>query len=380
MDDATRLERGIATDSPAASRKVFLLCRAIRKAGARVMVISLGRGRQDGSARYFRCKVRRLNGVPVIYLPFYHFPVLSELLSLFSIVPILWRLRSTKGANAALFYNRMSVYLLGLGVARVLRFKTILDLEDGGINKDNWSFGAVRTRIFNRIFDALCSGGALLACSALERMTRLRPTCCCYGTREAHAVLSNKGLYPVTVLFGGTVSSDTGAQLLINAIEIMRDEALPWTLSIQFDISGKGECMHLFEHLAEDDRKPQVIVHGRTTDFEYHQMLMHTHVGLALKPNSGALAHTTFPSKVIEFADCGILVLTTDISDVRKVLADGAIYLTKDNPRLLIDKLRWIVENREEANELALRGERAINASCAPDIVGRMLNSFVFDA
>jgi len=160
----------------------------------------------------------------------------------------------------------------------------------------------------------------------------------------------------------------------------MRAEALPWTLSIQFEISGKGDCMHLFERLAEDDRKPQVIVHGRTTDFEYNQMLMRTHVGLALKPNSGALAHTTFPSKVIEFADCGILVVTTDISDVRKVLADGAIYLTKDDPRLLIDKLRWIVGNREEANELALRGERAINASCAPGIVGRMLNNFVFDA
>ena len=380
LDDATRLERGIATDSPAASRKVFLLCRAVRKAGSRVIVISLGRGRQDGSARFFRCKVRRVNCVPVIYLPFCHFPVLSELLSLFSIVPILWRLRSTKGAKAALFYNRMPVYLLGLAVARVLRFRTILDLEDGGINESKWSFGSLRTRVFNRLFDALCSGGALLACSALESMTRLRPTCCCYGTREAHAVLSNKNLYPVTVLFGGTVSPDTGAQLLINAIEIMRAEALPWTLSIQFEISGKGDCMHLFERLAEDDRKPQVIVHGRTTDFEYNQMLMRTHVGLALKPNSGALAHTTFPSKVIEFADCGILVVTTDISDVRKVLADGAIYLTKDDPRLLIDKLRWIVENREEANELALRGERAINASCAPGIVGQMLNQFVFDA
>ena len=108
-------------------------------------------------------------------------------------------------------------------------------------------------------------------------------------------------------------------------------------------------------------------------------MLARTQVGLALKPNSGVLAHTTFPSKVIEFASHDILVVTTDISDVRKVLAEGAIYLTEDDPRLLIEKFHWIVENREEANKLALQGERAVAALCAPEIVGQALDRFIFD-
>ncbi len=378
LDDVTRLERGIVTDSPAASRKIFLICQALRKAKVRTFVISLGRGRQDGSRRYFKSKVSRVNGIPVIYLPFFHFPVLSELLSLFFIVPILWRMRSTKGVKAALFYNRMPAYLLGLGMARALRFRTILDLEDGETNADKWTLSGIKSRIVNRFFDTLCSGGALLACSALESMTVLRPTSCCYGTCETHSILSNKSTLPVTVLLGGTVSYDTGAQLLIDAIKVLRKESPLWSKNIQFEISGKGDCITQFESLAEDTRSPNVIMHGRTTDEVYQQLLARTQVGLALKPNSGALAHTTFPSKVIEFASHGILVITTDISDVRKVLADGAIYLMKDNPRLLIDKLRWIVENPEQANDLALKGDRHVSAACAPEIVGQMLQKFIF--
>lgn len=378
LDDATRLERGIATDSPAASRKIFLLCQALSKARVRAMVISMGRGRQDGSGRYFRGKVRRVNGVPVIYLPFLHLPALSELLSLLALVPILWRVRSTKGAKAALFYNRMTAYLPGLVLARTLRFRTILDLEDGATNVNNWSLSGIKSRVFGWFFDALCSGGALLACSALEKMTRLRPALCYYGTYETRTPLSNQSLFPVTVLFGGTVASNTGALLLIDAIKILREEAPPWAANIRFEISGKGDCLHQFEDLAGDVRKPNVIVHGRTTDAEYQQLLACTQVGLALKPNSGVLAHTTFPSKVIEFASHGILVVTTDISDVRKVLADGAMYLAEDNPRLLIEKLHWIVENREEANNLALKGDRAVAALCAPEVVAQTLDRFIF--
>lgn len=378
LDDATRLERGIVSDSPAASRKIFLLCQALSKAGVRTTVISLGRGRQDGSGRYFRCRVCRVNGVPVIYLPFLHVPVLSELLSLFSLVPILWRMRLKKDAKAALFYNRMPAYFFGLALARMLRFRTILDLEDGATNARNWSLLGTKSRILCGLFDALCSGGALLACSALEGATRLRPTCCCYGTYETSTSLPNPGMLPVTVLLGGTVSFDTGAQLLINAIKILRENAQPWVENIRFEISGKGDCLHLFETMAGDVRKPNVIVHGRMTDAEYQQVLANTQVGLALKPNSGDLAHTTFPSKVIEFASLGILVVTTDISDVRKLLADGAIYLTEDNSSLLVEKLHWIVENRAEANKLALQAKLAVAALCAPAVVGGALTRFIF--
>lgn len=378
LDDETRLERGIVTDSPAASRKVFLLSKALQKVGARALVLSLGRGKPDGSGRYFRGKVRRIDGVPVIYLPFFHFPVLSELLTLFSSIPLLWRLHRKKSEKTALFYNRMSAYLPLLFFARILRLETVLDLEDGAIDLNPWSLSGAKSHLLSRLFDTLCSGGALLACHALESATKLRPTQCCYGTSETQSVTARWDLSPINILLGGTVSYDTGAPLLINAISMLREQAPSWAENIRFQITGKGDCLERFKALADSPGIPEVIVHGRTTDEEYKQILAETHVGLALKPNSGALANTTFPSKVIEFAGQGILVVTTDISDVRKVLADSAIYLEADDSELLLDKLRWIVENRDAANALSLNGVQAVSAVCAPDRVGQMLSEFLF--
>jgi glycosyltransferase involved in cell wall biosynthesis len=378
LDDATRLERGIVTDSPAASRKVFLVCRAMRAVGVRAIVISLGRGRQDGSGRYFPSKVRRINGVPVIYLPFIQTPVISELLSLVSLGHVLWRIRLIKGIKSAIFYNRMPAYVLGLVLTRILGFKIFLDLEDGETDLRKWSMVGIKYRVLRWFFDSFCKDGALLACSALESMTSVRPTYCCYGTCEESALLPDKNLSPVSVLLGGTVSFDTGANLLIDAIKLLREEMPAWITDIRFEISGKGDCLYQFEALAQDKRMPQVIVHGRMADAEYRQMLEHTQVGLALKPNSGILANTTFPSKVIEFASHRILVLTTDISDVRKVLAEGALYLTDNSPLALIEKLHWIVLNREMASKLALQGEHAVATLCAPKSVGKALSKFLF--
>jgi hypothetical protein len=111
LDDETRLERGISTDSPAASRKVFMMCNAIREAKVRPIVLSLGRGRQNGSGEYFPSVVRRVNRVTVIYLPFIHLPLLSQLLSFIGPVWFMLHFRRLQGAKTVLFYNRMPAYI-----------------------------------------------------------------------------------------------------------------------------------------------------------------------------------------------------------------------------------------------------------------------------
>ena len=379
LDDSTRIERGILTDSPAASRKIFLLCKAMKNAGVRAVVISLGRGRQNGTGRYFGSTVRRVNGIAVIYLPFFHFPVFSELLSLVVLVPMFFHLRFAKGIRVAIFYNRMPFYLAGLTIARAFNIKTVLDLEDGTVKVTGWSLRSIKSRLLTEYFDFLCSGGALLACSALEGNTRLRPTLCCYGTCESGEVTIGEKNFPITVLFGGTVSSDTGANILISAIKILRERSPEWANRVQFEITGKGDCIAHFQNLAEDINFPKVVVHGRTTDEEYQRLLGRTQIGLALKPNCGELANTTFPSKVIELASYGILVLTTDISDVRKVFGANVVYLTRDDPQLLIEQLQWILENRAEANIMALSGKHSVETLCSLKRVGQELDLFLFE-
>jgi glycosyltransferase involved in cell wall biosynthesis len=71
-------------------------------------------------------------------------------------------------------------------------------------------------------------------------------------------------------------------------------------------------------------------------------------------------------------------VVSTDISDVRQVLADGALYLELDDPALLIERLRWVVEHRDTARALSQTGMQAISTACAPERVGHRLSDFLF--
>ena len=375
IDDATRLERGIHTDSPAASRKIFMMARAIRDSGGQVCVVSLGRGRPDRSGRFFPGSVRRVRGVPVIYMPFSHSAVFSRIISLVAPIPLLVRLSST-GGNVILFYNRMLAYVPTLFVARLLGFRASLDLEDGELSSSAWSVRRTGSRLIKMCFEYLCSG-ALLACEALSEQTRIRPLTCYYGTVAAMPTLVDWAAPQLSVLLGGTVSRDTGALQLIEAIKILHREKPPWAARLRFSITGRGDCVHMLAALAGTGETPSVDVYGRTGDSDYAAILARSHVGLALKPRAGDLAYSTFPSKVVELANAGLLVITTDISDVRKVLDSHALYLENGDPRELIDRLRWTEANRRSAEAVAHAGTRSVREVCDPDNAGQRLLDFL---
>jgi hypothetical protein len=375
LDDRTRLERGISTDSPAASRKIFLAARAIATAGVEAIIVSIGRGKASGSRRTFKSTARRHAGLPIVYLRFTHRRWLTALTSLLAPVGMMWRLRKFPGQTTVLFYNQLPAYLPGLLMARLLGFHNVLDLEDGATSSGSRFHRTIDTAL--RVpFEILCSR-ALLACTMLAERTRLRPTMCYYGAVEGEPVKRNWQSPSLNVLFGGTIDPATGAPLLAEAIATMR-RSKPWAERLTIEVTGKGSSAPLFEALAAQPGWPRVVVHGRTTDAEYRAVLARAHIGLALKPNHGLLADTTFPSKVSEFAGSGMLVLTTDISDVRAVLGGGARYLTDDDPALLIEEFRNIADDRCAAAETARTGALAVARLCAPPAVGHALADFLF--
>ena len=380
LDDATRFRRGITTDSPAATRKVLLLCRSLRHAGVRPLVISLGRGRPDGSRRRFGASVRRVDGVPVLYAAFSHRPLLSQWLSLLSPAALLWRARRLGGERTVLFYNRMPAYLPTLLLAAALRLRRVLDLEDGALDGPARSLAGRFGAALHRLFDRLCNGGALLACSALAQGTSSRPVLCYYGTLEAHAPRAAWPSDGLAVLLGGTLAGDTGAPLLIAAIERLRSERPAWARGLRVEITGQGESLPAFERLAQGHGEPRVIVHGRTDQARYREILASAQVGLALKPRGGPLSQTTFPSKVVELAGAGLLVLSTDISDVRPVLAPHALFLDDESPAGLVDRLHWIVQHRDQAEDMARAGQAHLLERCEAARSGRALAGFLFGA
>ncbi len=376
LDDNTRQERRIYTDSPAASRKVFMMCQALKKAGIRPVILSLGRGRADASGDFFSTKVCRVRGVTTIYAPFSHVRGFSELLSLFGLLSFLLRL-SRHLHKAVIFYNRMPAYLPALHLASRLGYRCILDLEDGEVYASppmKEQLAALVTKQFERH----CRHGALLACSALSTMTTVRPLHCYYGTTESSDDTLRWNSSDIVCLMSGTLSPETGVPLLIEAIRHLRVRMPDWAGKLCFEVTGKGDSLAELESLAAEPGLPRVRVHGRVSDSHYREIMQRCNVGLALKPVGGKLADTTFPSKVIEFASSGLLVLSTDISDVRRLLGDGARYLEYDNSELLIERLGEIATDKNAAALTAEQGRQAAVLHCAPDHAGNELRHFIF--
>ena len=355
------------------------MCQALRSSGVRPYVLSLGRGSTDGSSESFRSFVCRVGGVPTVYAPFSHKTGWSKVLSLFGLLVSVRRLAKHEN-RAIIFYNRLPAYLPALITARRSGYLCFLDLEDGEVNSKRLKnpLKHILSTLVPKLFDRNCHDGALIACSALAKMTKVRPTYSYYGTVGDQYVDRQWGGEVLRCLMSGTLSPDTGAETLIDAIREIRRLRPTWSSSLQFEVTGKGESLSEFEQLAAEQGFPKVRVHGRTSDEGYKEILKDCNVGLALKPVGGAFADTTFPSKVIEFASSGMLVLSTDISDVRNLFGDGARYLERSDPRLLIERFAELVLNPNDAAQCAKLGNIIVRQSCSVEHAGKGLRRFIF--
>lgn len=374
MSDAVRNERGITTDSPAATRKIVMMAQVLAQGGVRPTLLSLGRGRADGSFGCFPAHADRIGGIPIAYGRFTRRRFVSEWQSLIAPLPILWSRRKHARHTTLLLYNRMESHVLALWFARFLGYRTMLDLEDGQVPSANNRI-PLRVRLLIAAIDRGCRNGALLACKALAGATSLRPILPYYGVVDVSGSSRDFAQPVIHALIGGTVALDTGAGILAAAIVRLHATNPGLAQQLHLHVTGAGDMIDAFRAMAVDT--PGITVHGRLDERDYRALLDKCSIGLALKPNTGALADTTFPSKVTELAGAGMLVLTTDISDVRDVLGEGAVYLVRDDPDLLAECLANILRDRDNSAALALLGRVNVMQCCARAMAASRLAIFV---
>ena len=70
-------------------------------------------------------------------------------------------------------------------------------------------------------------------------------------------------------------------------------------------------------------------------------------------------------------------MVTTDISDVKKVLAEKALYISGEGPYELISQIHWIVHNRDAARTIAQEGARLVNRMFNSRDTGQRLLTFL---
>lgn len=378
LDEKTRIERSITSDSPAATQKVLQIALALRRSDVTTIILSLGRGRQRGSGRWHPAKIVRSQGIAIVYAPYFDFPWLTHLVTCLAVPRLIWRLRVQKPVLLA--YNRLPHYLLGIEFARWLGLRRFLDLEDGDVRDEGSAIRQWIARAMTKRFDNLCDAGSLLAANSLSTQYAGSNTLPCYGVAELNETARDWSANPLKVLLGGTLQRTTGAELFVAAIRYLRQSNFKGLDLLEFNITGKGQSEALLKTVAYEAGMPLVRFHGSVPRTEYLRILAFSHIGLVLNLPSSQLGGTTFPSKAINMAAAGLAIISTKVSDVPTIFqSDGAIYLEDENPQTLAKLLFDLLEERQRLAAIAQQGQHRVAEICSQAKVGQSLKTYFFN-
>ena len=90
------------------------------------------------------------------------------------------------------------------------------------------------------------------------------------------------------------------------------------------------------------------------------------------------MGQMTFPSKTIELAAHGLLLISAAVSDVPKVFpGQTACLLEDEQPATLAQLLVWLEAHRNAASSIAQNGQHRVHQLCGIENVGRSLKTFL---
>jgi hypothetical protein len=376
VDEKTKHKRSISSDSPAATKKVFAISNALRAAGLGCSVLSSGRGRQNFTGSFYSASSKRHQGVATVYAHFVHLPVVTHLVTMLSLALIVYSLLRRYPGARILAYNRSYHYVAALIVAKLFRSSIYLDLEDGYNNQSRSAITHIKNGLTKWAFDRLCNAGAVLAATTLGSQVSSRHTLVCYGVAASRSGQCQDWSAPrLRILFGGTLLEEVGSQLLIDALALLIASEPKDAVPIEVIVTGKGPWEAPFFQFARNNSQLLKFAQNLPAS-EYAQVLRSCHVGLSLRLSTFQMGATTFPSKVLEYADNGLLVVSTRSSDVPALMGDTVIYLEDESAEALVMLIRDLVERRDQLKSIALAGQDRVHRLCSPTAVGKALIDF----
>ncbi len=356
----------------AARNKVVGICLALRAAGARPTIVSAFR--QDGRRGVV---VSEADGISYAETWSRGSGALRRITAAFALLATHFQLVGRD--DHILFYNYFPEYVPIALVRRLIGRPCLIDIEDGPA--DDWSTpGRAFSRALWHLMLGLCSNRRLIVSHGLAQQHGIATYLPVYGVVDTFAASqAERFADPVLqVNLGGTMNHEMGVDLLAAAIRVLiaRRPDLP----IHVHISGNYDPA-LFAAVAQEAAATpgiRVFLDIGLDEAAYRTMLERVDVGLSLRLVAGEIGRTTFPSKVIEIAARGMLLVTTSVSDVPRIFGpDEAVILPSDAPEALADALIDIADHRVEARARARRGRDRVHGMAGAEAVGHAILSFI---
>ena len=356
----------------AARNKVVGICLALRAAGAHPTIVSAFR--QDGKRGVV---VSEADGIGYAETWSRGRGPLRRITAALALLVTYFRL--IRRDDHILFYNYFPEYVPIALVRRLIGRPCMIDIEDGPA--DDWSTpGRAFSRALWHVMLALCSNRRLIVSHGLAQQHGIATYLPVYGVVDTFAAAPTERFTDAVlrVNLGGTMNHEMGVDLLSAAVRLLiaRQPDLP----IHVHVSGNYDPA-LFAAVAQEAAATtgiRVFLDIGLDEAAYRTMLERVDVGLSLRLVAGEIGRTTFPSKVIEIAARGMLLVKTSVSDVPRIFGDDeAVILPSDTPDALADALVGIAENRAEARERARRGRDRVHKMAGAQAVGQAILSFI---
>jgi len=175
----------------------------------------------------------------------------------------------------------------------------------------------------------------------------------------------------VRMIYVGILTKQRGLDILINSVEILRDEGL----KISLDIIGDGLDKPRLEQLvADSELHSHVNFHGWVLAEKIYDYLANYDLGVIPHyPND--LTNTTIPNKIYDYMAVGLPVLTTNLRPVEKIVLETRCGWVTDATVIgFVSTLRNIANiPKIKRNPYGNRGRKAVFTDMNWEIDGQVI-------
>jgi len=289
-----------------------------------------------------------------------------------------------KSKPKVIFYNYYPEYLL---FALVLNFfiprsDIYLDIEDAPRGDSN-SFRDRVNGFSLSLLRRISNSRLLCVSSEVAKGMGAFDSCIVNGIarqvdlKRADVLLSET----VTVHYGGLINRETGVDIFIGALKLISEEYSQYSGRLKFVVTGYGDLSDLNDFLQSPNYSNiKVYFKPNVSKLDYDLILKNSDVGLSLRVSDSGYANTTFPSKVIEIASAGLLLVTTCVSDIETIFdTDSAVFLREQTAKELAKIFVSIVSDRGRFKLVASNGQVAVNNKFSLESIGKSLDDFIYE-
>lgn len=379
----------IKTYAGAATRKMFLVTRAMRYVGLRAVIVSLPFVGSGASRARYAQVITSDAGVPAVFLETLRSKYLRKLYVPLLLASFSWR--RVKQQDTVIVYNHAIEYIPALLSLRLRGIKTVQDIEDAPTQEERGLRGLLN-RLSFAATQRLTAPRKMVVADHVARGLDLKDYVVIRGVSSQETDVS---LGPNTqkwddlragqalkIHFGGTLISETGVDLFCAAVDRLVQDEDQLARQIAFFVTGIGELDKIRDLQArvQGSVKIDVALQPELDKAEYLALIDSCHASLSLKRPASELAHTTFPSKVIEITASGLALVSTRLGDVAEIFDDdSAFFLNAGEASSLSELILAIASDPDTIEQVARAGQEVCMRTFSPETVGHEMTRLIQD-